>query len=71
MTMTVNRAAFHAVLVAEQLEKIAALATAARNAGEQADTSILIAMVESLSSNTEHTDALRSYFEQATEKKAA
>ena len=69
--MTHNSAALHAVLVAEQLEKIAALATAARNAEDQADTSILIGMVESLAVNTEHTDALRSYFEQVTEKKAA
>lgn len=69
--MTTNRAALHAVLIGEQLEKIAALATAARNAGEQADTSILIGMVESLAANTEHADALRSYFEQSTEKKAA
>ncbi len=69
--MTHNSAALHAVLVAEQLEKIAALATAARNADEQADTSILIGMVESLAANTEHTDALRSYFEAITEKKAA
>lgn len=69
--MTTNRTALHAALVGEQLEKIAALATAARNAGEQADTSILIGMIESLAANTEHTDALRSYFEQAAEKKAA
>lgn len=66
-----NKAALHAVLAGEQLEKIAALATAARNAAEQTDTSLLIGLIEELAANTEHTDALRSYFEQATEKKAA
>lgn len=65
-----NQAALHAVLAGEQLEKIAALATAARNAEGEADTSILIGMVEELASNLEHTNALRSYFEQITEKKA-
>lgn len=66
-----NQAALHAVLAGEQLEKVAALATAARNAGEQADTSILIGMIEEIAANKKHTDALRSYFEQVTEKKAA
>lgn len=69
--MAHNSAALHAVLVAEQLEKIAALATAARNADEQTDTAILIGLLESLAANTKHTDALRSYFEQIAEKKAA
>lgn len=66
-----NQAALHAVLAGEQLEKIAALATAARNAVEHADTSILIGLIEELAANTEHTDALRHYFEAITEKKAA
>lgn len=37
----------------------------------QADTSILIGTFGSLAANKELTDELRSYFEQATEKKAA